>query len=44
MNFSPDGFKVNDVVFFGKIVKRLERFHVGDVVALKNPRPIVVKN
>jgi hypothetical protein len=37
MNFSPEGYKVTDVFFFGKVAELMTSYTYGDVVVIKNP-------
>lgn len=38
MQFTPEGYKIVEVCFFGKVTEFANDFSVGDVVALKNPK------
>jgi len=37
MLFTPEGYKIVEICFFGKVSQFANEFSVGDVVLFKNP-------
>jgi len=44
MAFTPDGYKLIEICFFGKVSEYVKDFTFGDIVLLKNPKSISSTN